>query len=225
MSATLEQLFQASSIVEDAEGALLRQGERPSRVALVLNGAFVGTWVSSDGRIAEGRIAEVKWSAPGIFVGVSTLAGAPIISGIHALSPVTMVVWQSDDFRRITQADLGVTLDILDRCIDGIQHVSHLMQLRTFTTGASRLAAAVLRYEDYCTGDESLVKRWQLSALAGVTPRMGSSILRTWEANKIVRRLGRSGLELLDRAALEIQAAPATGYPAPPPPAPRQLAS
>jgi Crp-like helix-turn-helix protein len=57
--------------------------------------------------------------------------------------------------------------------------------------------------------------RWQLSALAGVTPRMVSTILRSWESAGIVRRLGKSGLEILDRRALEAEAPSVADFPAP----------
>jgi CRP-like cAMP-binding protein len=147
-TAMADQLAGAASVIEDARGALLTQGERPSRVALVLNGIFVGTWIAADGRVAEGLIVEVDASGPGLFVGVSTLTGAPIISGIDALTPVTMLVWPSQEFRSIGDSDLNLTLDMLERSVAAIQNLNHLMQLRTFTTAASRLASVLLRYEN-----------------------------------------------------------------------------
>jgi hypothetical protein len=44
---------------------------------------------------------------------------------------------------------------------------------------------------------------------------MVSRILRKWEAAAIVRRVGASGLELLDRAGLEAEAAPLDDFPRP----------
>jgi hypothetical protein len=74
----------------------------------------------------------------------------------------------------------------------------------------------LLQYEAFCfSTDAPLVARGQLAALAGVTPQMVSRILRKWEAAGIVRRVGASGLELLDRAALEAAAAPLADFPAP----------
>ncbi len=60
--------------------------------------------------------------------------------------------------------------------------------------------------------------RGQLANLAGVSPQMVSRIFRKWEARAIVRRLGVSGLELIDRVALAAEAAPLQGFPAPDPP-------
>jgi hypothetical protein len=46
---------------------------------------------------------------------------------------------------------------------------------------------------------------------------MVSRIFRKWEAAAIVRRVGASGLELIDRIALEAEAAPLADFPAPDP--------
>ena len=214
---TVARLVVAGSVVENARGTLLAQGERPSRVALIVSGTYVGTWTAPDGRIADGGIVQANLSEPGQFVGVTTLRGAPIISGIDAVTPVTMITWLSDEFRAITESDLAVSLELLERLIYGIQLLNHLMQLRTFTTSASRLAGVLLEQEAVSFGEAPPVTRGQLSALAGVTPQMVSRIIRKWEASAIVRRIGTSGLELLDRTALEAEAAPLADFPAPEP--------
>lgn len=212
---TIARLVRASSLIEDASGTLLAQGEQPSRVALVLSGTFVGTWTAPDGRVADGGIVQANASEPGRFVGVTTLRGAPIISGIDAVTPVTMLTWLSDEFRAITDSDLGVVNELLDRCIYALQLLNHLMQQRTFATATSRLAGVLLENEDFCFGEAPQLPRGQLAPLAGVTPQMVSRIFRKWEAAAIVRRLGASGLELLDRVALEAEAAPLEGFPPP----------
>jgi CRP-like cAMP-binding protein len=217
---TTARLVRASSLVENAGGTLLAQGEQPSRVALVLSGTYVGTWTAPDGRVADGGIVHASLSGPAQFVGVTTLGGAPIISGIDAVTPVTMLTWPSDEFRAITESDLGVLHELLDRCIYALQLLNYLIQLRTFTTATSRLAGVLLQNEALCFGDAPLMARGQLSSLAGVTPQMVSRIFRKWEARAIVRRLGASGLELLDRDALEAEAAPVKEFPAPDPPQP-----
>jgi CRP-like cAMP-binding protein len=212
---TVARLVMAGSFVEEATGTLLVQGERPSRVALVISGTYVGTWTAPDGRVADGGIFQADLSGSGQFIGVATLRGASIISGIDAVTPVMMLTWLSDEFRAITESDLGLTLGLLERCIYAIQVLNHLMQLRTFTTAASRLAGVLLQHEAFTFGDTPLVARRQLPAIAGVTPQMVTRILRRWEAAAIVRRVGVLGLELVDRGALEAEAASLADFPAP----------
>ena len=215
---TIDRLLRAGSVIEKSSGTLLAQGERPARVALIVSGTFVNTWTAPDGRVADGAIVHIDPSGPARFLGLTTLRDAPIISGIDALTPVTAVIWQSDDFRSITDADQAVMLDLLDRSIFAIRQLNYLMQLRTFTTAATRLAGVFLEHEaSFFGADPPLVARGQLSALAGVTPQMVTRILRKWERLGIVRRTGPSGLELLDRAALEAEAAPLADFPEPRP--------
>jgi CRP-like cAMP-binding protein len=212
---SIARLVETSTLVERATGTLLEQGERPSRVALVLDGTYVGTWLAPDGRVANGGIVHARFSQPGQFVGVATLAGAPIISGVDAVTPVTMLTWPSETFRAIAASDPALTLALLDRSIFAIHLLNHLMQLRTFTSAANRLAGVLVRNEAFGFGDAPPLGRGQLAALAGVTPRMVSSILRRWEAARIVRRVGASGLELVDRAALVAEAAALEDFPPP----------
>jgi CRP-like cAMP-binding protein len=208
---TVGQLVRLGSVVEKAGGTLMAEGERPSRVALILNGTVVSTWSAPDGRVAY-----VGLFGPGQLIGVTTLTGASIGSGVEAVTRVTILVWPSREFRAVTDTDLAVSLELLDRCVYAIRLVNHLVQRRTFTTAASRLAGLLLQYEDFVFArDAPRLARGQLSALAGVTPQMVSRILRKWESAAIVRRVGASGLELLDRGALQAEAAPLDDFPAP----------
>jgi CRP-like cAMP-binding protein len=208
---TVVGLVRACAVVERANGPIMAVGERPSRVALILSGTIVSTWSAPDGRIAYDGLF-----GPGQLFGVTTQTGGAIVSGIDALTTVTMLAWPSREFRAIANSDLALALDLLDRCVYAIQLVNHLVQLRTFTTAASRLAGLLLQYEEFVfSTDAPLVARGQLSALAGVTPQMVSRILRRWEASGILRRVGPSRLELLDRNALAAEATPLDAFPAP----------
>jgi CRP-like cAMP-binding protein len=213
---TAERLARTSTVVETPRGTLLAQGERQPRVALVMSGTIVATWSAPDGRIAQGRIVHVRSSGAGQLIGLTTLSGGSVGPGIDALTRVTMATWSSPEFRAITDSDPPVSLDLLDQLVVTIRFLNHLIQLRTFTTAASRLAGLLLQNESFCFSlDAPVVARGQLAALAGVTPQMVSRILRRWETAMIVRRVGLSGLELLDRAALEAAAAPLKDFPAP----------
>jgi CRP-like cAMP-binding protein len=218
-SETIDRLVRSASIVErKANSAVIAEGERPPRIGLVLNGTIVATWSAADGRIVH-----VGLYGSGQFVGMTTLTGAPTDTGVDALTDVTILTWPSEEFRAIANADSSLALDLLDHLVYGTELLIYLIRLRMFTPAASRLAGMLLRYEAFCfSPDAPLVARGQLSALAGVTPQMVSRIFRKWEAAAIVRRIGGSGLELLDRAALEREAAPLNDFP---PPDPSHLAS
>ena len=210
---TIAGLTQAASVVRSEPGPLMSEAELPSHVALVLDGTLVAIWNSPDGRRA--------WSGligPREFFGLSTLGGWPIPGDIDALTDVTLISWVSKEFREIALSDRQMTVDLLDRSIYAIQNAIYGLKMSTFTTARSRLAGLLLRYEAYCFGDPPLVSRGHLGDLAAVSVRMVSSIMRQWEASGIIRRVGSSGLVLLDRAALEARAAPFNEFPPPDPP-------
>lgn len=210
---TIGRLVRLASFVDAPIGPLIAEAEHPPRVALVVSGTVVGTWGAPDGRMLY-----VGLYGPGQFIGLTALSGGPIASGIDALTRVTLLAWPARDFRAIVDSDAAVTLDLLDLSVYVIQFLNRAIKLRTFTTAAGRLAGLLLQCEASCfSSDTPLVARGQLSALAGVTPQMVSRILRRWEAASIVRRVGASGLELLDRAALQLEAAPLADFPVPAP--------
>jgi CRP-like cAMP-binding protein len=192
----------------------MHESEFPHRVALVLQGRLAVLWNSPDGRRAFSGLI-----GPRELFGLSTLGGGPIPGDIDAITDVTLLTWISRDFREITFSDRLLAIDVLDRAVYAIQNTIQLLKVRTFTTARSRLAGLLLRFEPYCFGDAPLMSRGHLGDLAGVSVRMVSSIIRQWEGAGIVRRVGATGLELLDRDALVAKAAPYHEFPPPDPPA------
>ncbi|MEO8228960.1 MAG: Crp/Fnr family transcriptional regulator [Chloroflexota bacterium] len=203
---TIARLTRAASIIRSGPGALMSQADNP-RVAVVLRGTIAGILEAPDGRTVY-----VGLYGPGQVNGVATLAGGPIAVGTEALTEVTLLAWESRAFRQIAIADTAMLLDLLDRAIFAVHVLNHLIKVQTFTGARSRVAALLLRYEPFCCGRDPLVPRSNLSALAAVTSRMVSTILRDWEAAGIVRRLGRTGLEIVDRSALATVAAPLDAF-------------
>jgi CRP-like cAMP-binding protein len=210
---SVARLARAARVIERAHGTVIAEAERPSRVALVLQGTVAATWSAPDGRTVYAGLY-----GPGQIMGLSTLSGASITVGIDALTPVTILAWPSSEFRDVVDSDPELALDVLDRSVYAIQALNRLTKLRTFTTAASRLAGLLLQYEAFCFSKEApLLSRRHFAPMAGVTPQMVTRILRTWEAAAVIRRVGGSGLELLDRSALEAEAAPLSEFPVPDP--------
>lgn len=208
---TAERLLQAATILEASHGTIMSEAERPSRVGVVLSGTFIATWSAPDGRVVY-----VGLYGPGQFLGLASLSGGPNVIGVDVVTPVKILCWNSEEFREIAESDPELALDLLDRAIYAVQALNHLIKLRAFTTSASRLAGLMLQYEAmFFSSPTPPVPRRRLPALAGVTPEMVSRILRGWEAAGILRRVGGSGLKLIDRAALEAEAAPYRAFPAP----------
>jgi CRP-like cAMP-binding protein len=214
---TIDELSQTASIVRTLPSTLISEGERPGRIVLVLEGHVVATWNAPDGRTVFAGL-----EGPGQYLGIATLAGSPMSVGIDAVTAVTLLTWDSRRFRHIAAADPAMIGQLLDRAVFAVHGLTHLGKVRTFTTARARLAGLLIQHEQLCFSNHAApIPRSQLGALAGVTPRMVSRIVRDWEKAGIVRRVGASGLVLLDRAGLATEAAPLADFPAPSPMAPR----
>ena len=213
---TIDELVRAASVVRSGKAPLMTEAERPSRVGLVLTGTVVATWGAPDGRVLFAGIY-----GPGQVMGLTTLSGGTITVGIDPLTPTAVLTWDSRRFRSIADADPAMTANLLDRAVFATHALNHQIKIRVFTTASSRLAGLLIKYERLCFSESTpLVPRAQLGALAGVTVRRVSKILRDWEAAGIVARVGASGLVLLDREALAAEAAPLADFPPPDPTAP-----
>jgi CRP-like cAMP-binding protein len=213
---TIGDLTRAASVVRSSSAPLIAEDEQPSRVGLVVTGTVVFTWSAPDGRTIF-----AGFYGPGQVMGLATLAGATATTGTDPLTPVTALIWDSQRFREIADADIALLGNLLDRVIFACHTLNHQIKLRTFTTARSRLAGLLIRYERlFFAKGRSLVPRSQLGALAGVTARMVSTIVRDWEAAGIVTRVGSTDLILLDRDALAAAAAPLADFPEPDPTSP-----
>jgi CRP-like cAMP-binding protein len=213
---TTDDLIRTASVVRSSRAPLIAEDERPSRIGLVVSGTVVFTWSAPDGRTMF-----AGFYGPGQVMGLATLAGATATTGTDPLTAVTALTWDSRRFREIADADSALMGNLLDRAIFTGHALNHQIKLRTFTTARSRLARMIVRYERlFIAEGTALVPRTQLGALAGVTARMANRILHDWEAAGIVARVGLTGLVLLDRVALEAEAAPLADFPEPDPTGP-----
>ena len=210
---TIDDLTRSASVVRSSRAPLIAEDERPARIGLVVGGTVVFTWNAPDGRTMF-----AGFYGPGQVMGLGTLAGATATTGTDPLTPVTALIWDSRRFRDIADGDIALMGNLLDRAIFAGHALNHQIKLRTFTTARSRLASMLVRYDRLLFGAGSAgVPRSQLGALAGVTPRMVSTIVCDWEMAGIVSRVGSTGLVLLDRAALAAEAAPLADFPEPDP--------
>jgi CRP-like cAMP-binding protein len=192
------------------------EAEAPARIAIILAGTVVATWEAPDGRRLFAGVY-----GPGQFMGAATLAGGPTTVGIEALTPIRLLEWRSEDFRGIAAQDSAFLADLLTRTVFAIHALNHMIKLRVFTTARARLAALLLEHEQLIfSRGRPLLPMSQLAALAGVTPRMVSRIMHGWEEDAVLRRSGRAGLVLLDRARLIAEAAPLELIEAPDPSSP-----
>jgi CRP-like cAMP-binding protein len=184
--------------------------DRPStgpEILLVLDGHIAVVQ-----RIADGREAILGVYSRGGIAGLAMIDGVQQSAVFEALDDVVLAVWSSTSVRDIAKADPGMLLDIVDLLVARVRGALFLLERQTFTTASMRLASALLRNEDLAFAPaRPRFVRSQLAALAGVSREMTGRIMRRWEREGILMRVGQTGLVLVDRVRLEAEAAGAEG--------------
>ncbi len=163
-------------------------------------------------RISDGREAILGVYGPGGIAGLAMIDGVQQTAAFEALEDVVLAVWSTTSVRDIAKADLGMLLDMVDLLVARVRGAMFLLERQTFSTASMRLASALLRNEALVFSTERpRFVRSQLAALAGVSREMTGRIMRRWEQEGMVRRVGPTGLVLVSRSRLEAEAAGAEG--------------
>jgi CRP-like cAMP-binding protein len=219
----------ATSIAALLEAHALRVAEpglsQPSRSAepemnLVLDGHVAVVQSAPDGRVAFLGV----WGR-GTLVGILTLNGEADTVATEVLDSALFANWRAERFREIARRDPGMMLDVVDLLVYAVRLSLLLLEQQRFATASARLASFLLRHEDLVfSGRRPRILRSQLAAAAGVSREMSGRILRRWERDEIIRRIGKTRLVLVDRQRLVLEAAGAEAL-APMPRRPTEIAS
>jgi CRP-like cAMP-binding protein len=198
---------------------------QPSRTAepemsLVLDGHVAVVQSAPDGRMAFLGV----WGR-GTLVGIMTVNGEADTVATEVLDYALFASWPAERVRQIAKRDPGMMLDIVDLLVYGVRLSLRLLEQQRFATASARLASFLLRHEDLVfSARRPRILRSQLAAAAGVSREMSGRILRRWERDEIIRRVGKARLVLVDRQRLVLEAAGADGL-APMPRRPTEIAS
>ena len=163
-------------------------------------------------RSPDGRVAILGVYGQGGLIGLATIDGVHQSAALEALDDVVMATWPALTVREVAAQDPGMLLDVVDQLVTRARGAMFLLERQTFATASMRLASSLLRNERLIfAGGPPVIARSRLAGLAGVSREMASRILRRWERADIIRRVGQTGLVLMDRQRLEAEAAGADG--------------
>jgi CRP/FNR family transcriptional regulator, dissimilatory nitrate respiration regulator len=202
-SESIRRLVEVHTLRAIGPGLLEDTRWRGPEILLVLEGHLAVVQ-----RAPDGREAILGVFGPGGIAGLAMIDGEQQTAAFEALDDVVLAVWSTASVREIAKRDPGMLLDIVDLLVTRVRGAMFLLERQTFTTASMRLASALLRNEAlaFATARPRFV-RSQLAALAGVSREMTGRIMRRWERAGILRRVGPTGLVLVDRSRLEAEAA------------------
>jgi CRP-like cAMP-binding protein len=202
---SIDRLIESHTRREAQQGDRLDLRHDGREVLLIVEGQVA---VAQDA--PDGRASYLGVVGSGSLVGLATLDGGAQLIELDALgTPVVMVAWPGEAVRTIAEGDRGLLLDLVDQLAYRFRSCMLLLERQTFAPSRARLASFLLRHESLVASPESRLVRRQMAALAGVSQEMVGRILRRWERDGIVKRVGTSGLAVMDRRRLQDEAAPA----------------
>jgi CRP-like cAMP-binding protein len=180
--------------------AILEQGDASS-LALILDGHVAVRRTTVDGRefmvriVTEGRLSPVL-----------PLARRPASADAVALTPSVAVIWRSEQVRSLATTDPGLAVDILDDVLDSLEEVMGRLDSLLYQDALRRVARVLDRHDDLFFADPPVLSRAQLPVLVGTSREMTGRVLRVLESRRILARVGRDRLRLLDPAGLSAAA-------------------
>lgn len=175
---------------------ILRQGDETS-VALVLDGhvAFRRTTI-------DGRQLIVVIATRGRLVSILPLAARPAGADAIALTASPAAVWRADEVRSLAAADAGLAGDLLDHVLWAFDGVVQRLDGLLHQNALRRVARVLVLHQDLFFAEPAVLTRAELPILVGTSREMTGRVLRVLEARRLVARVGRDRLRLLDPAGL-----------------------
>jgi CRP/FNR family transcriptional regulator len=181
---------------------ILRQGDESS-LALILQGH-----VATRRTTVDGRELIVALVGPGGLASVLPLAGRPLAADVVALAETEAAVWRGQKVRSLIEADPGFGADILDAVLLRFEQLVGRLDSMVHQDALRRVARVLCLHADWFFAEPVLLTRAHLPSLVGTSREMTGRVLRVLESRRIVARVGRDGLRLLDPAALAAAAGP-----------------
>jgi CRP-like cAMP-binding protein len=175
---------------------IIEQGD-PSSMALVIDGHVAVRRTTLDGRQYMVRIVTRGRLSP-----VLPLAAIPASADAVALTPSLVAIWRGEEVRSFATTDPGFAVDVLDDVLDSLDEVMGRIDSLLYQDALRRVARVLHLKADLFFGDPPVLTRTHLPTLVGTSREMTGRVLRILESRKLVARVGRTRLRLLDPAGL-----------------------
>jgi CRP-like cAMP-binding protein len=206
---TVRQLAESARIRAARPGDILwRQGDEiPLTLVLSGHGAF---WRTT----ADGQQVIVGVAYPGEIFGISSISATVAVTEMIALTDAVVAIWRGLDFRRLAQDDANLALFVIDRLSLFATMLTEKLDGFLHQDARRRVIRVLGRHRDLFFSEPPVLTRKHLPGLVGTSREMTGRVLRALERERVVARVGRAGLRLLDPRQLDALPAEATNQPA-----------
>jgi CRP-like cAMP-binding protein len=175
---------------------IIRQGDASS-VILIIDGHVAVRRTTVDGRQYMVRIVTRGRLSP-----LLPLAARGASADALALTPTTVAIWRADTLRSRAKSDAGLAVDILDDVLDSLDEVMGRLDGLLYQNAMRRVARVLHQHAELFFVEPPILTRAHLPILVGTSREMTGRVLRVLEARRLVERVGRDRLRLMDPRGL-----------------------
>jgi CRP-like cAMP-binding protein len=166
-------------------------------VAMVLDGYVAVQRTTTDGRQLIIRIVTHSGLTQ-----VLPLAGRGAAGDALTLTPSVAAIWRGAEVRAFANVDSGLAGDLLDHALVTFEETMGRLDGLGYQNAGRRVAAVLQKHAELFFTDQPVLHRSDLPALVGTSREMTGRVLRVLEARRVVERIGRDRLRLLEPAGL-----------------------
>ena len=190
---SVKQLANTARVRETRENDLIFQQGNETPVTLVLRGHGVFRRTT-----LQGQQVMVGVAYPGGLFGITGVSGATSSVDLVALTNGAVASWRGQELRKVADRDPGLALSIVDRMVLFSTVLTEKLDGFLHQDARRRVVRVLARHRDLFFARPPILTRAHLPALVGTSREMTGRVLRALEREGVVRRVGRTGLKLLD---------------------------
>jgi CRP-like cAMP-binding protein len=145
---------------------------------------------------------------------MSSVAGTIASTEMVALTDAVALSWRGLDVRRLAEEDPKFALLVIDRLSLFATMLTEKLDGFLHQDARRRVIRVLARHRDLFFSDPPILTRTHLPGLVGTSREMTGRVLRALERERVVARVGRAGLRLLDARPLDALPREVTNQPA-----------
>ena len=184
-----------------AGGTIVRQGEEMPLVFLMRgHGGFRRTTV-------DGQQLMIGVAYPGGMFGIGSVSATISTVELVALTQAEAMLCRGSVFRRVVAADPDLALLVIEQLAARLNLLTEKVDGFLHQDARRRVIRILARHRDLFFSDPPVLTRTHLPGLVGTSREMTGRVLRELERERVVARVGRTGLKLLDPVPLDKEGA------------------
>jgi CRP-like cAMP-binding protein len=151
----------------------------------------------------DGQQLMIGVAYPGGMFGIGSVSATISTVELVALTQAEAMLCRGSVFRRVVAADPDLALLVIEQLAARLNLLTEKVDGFLHQDARRRVIRILARHRDLFFSDPPVLTRTHLPGLVGTSREMTGRVLRELERERVVARVGRTGLKLLDPVPLD----------------------